>query len=35
MFTVFVLNTIVCAIIGLTLLVLRTKSNSVVSCAQV
>lgn len=35
MFTVITLNAIVCAIIGLTLLVLRTKPNSAVSCAHV
>lgn len=35
MFTFFVLNTIVCAIIGLVLLVLRTKTNSAISCALV
>ncbi len=35
MYTISVLNTIVCAIIGLTLVVLRTKQNSVVSCAHV
>ena len=35
MFTVFALNTIVCAIVGLTLVVLSTKQNSAISCARV
>lgn len=35
MFAAVALNTIICAIVGLVLTVLRTKQNSAVSCARV